>query len=144
MDGGSRVGGTARGGGVASPAVSILPCPAQTTAGVTCSSCRLCMNTTRLREQGITIGFAIHGTALLRRRATAALRTPDDPDRKLSSRVLIPRVEAELRAKLGRRPTNPEIAEVLGCSVSSVWEMRTSIERGTPTRKWGKSRRGER
>jgi hypothetical protein len=121
----------------------VIPCPAQTTEGVTCSSCRLCMDAERLHEQRLTIGFAIHGTPLLRRRATLALREPNNPDRKLSTRVLIPRAEAELQEKLGRRPTNKEIADVIGVTEASVWEMRKAIETGQPTRPWGVKRKGK-
>lgn len=40
--------------------LKILPCPEQT-RGVSCVDCRLCLNTQKLRDKGITIGFAAHG-----------------------------------------------------------------------------------
>jgi hypothetical protein len=41
--------------------VKILPCVEQT-RGVKCVDCRLCMDAPRLREKGIVIGFAPHGS----------------------------------------------------------------------------------
>jgi hypothetical protein len=41
---------------------SILPCPQQTRDNVTCDSCRLCWDDSRLRDAGLTIGFAVHGS----------------------------------------------------------------------------------
>jgi hypothetical protein len=112
----------------------VIPCPAQTTEGVSCSSCRLCMDSDRLREQDLTIGFAIHGTPLLRRRARLALERPDDPNRKRSLRELIPEFEVSFEAEHGRLPTNPECAREFDCDVSSVWEMRKSLRTGQPAR----------
>jgi hypothetical protein len=49
---------------VVHPGVRAIPCPAE--AGeegrVTCSSCRLCLDADKLRERGITIAFAAHGS----------------------------------------------------------------------------------
>lgn len=53
--------------------VEIIPCPAQTKEGVTCSDCRLCFNDDRLIESGFTIGFAIHGDHVTKKRARVAL-----------------------------------------------------------------------
>lgn len=41
--------------------LSILPCPEQTTEGVTCATCRLCTDDDRLRDSGMTVAFAVHG-----------------------------------------------------------------------------------
>jgi hypothetical protein len=38
-----------------------IPCPAQTKAGVSCSSCRLCFNADRLFNSNMGIAFAAHG-----------------------------------------------------------------------------------
>jgi hypothetical protein len=105
----------------------ILPCPAQTKDGVTCSSCRLCMNSLRLRDAGLTIAFAIHGTELTKHRARLALDDPDNPDRRLSSRVLIPRLVASYLAKEGREPSTRELADAIGISPSSVHQMRRRL-----------------
>jgi Sigma-70 region 3 len=107
--------------------VNVLPCPAQTKKDVTCSSCGLCMDSERLRAQRLTIGFAVHGTPLGQRRARLALADPDDPNRRLSSRVLIPRVIESFTAEHGREPTNAEIANAIGISPSSVWQMRRRL-----------------
>ncbi len=39
----------------------VLPCPEQTTPGVQCASCRLCLDDGRLRDAEISIGFGLHG-----------------------------------------------------------------------------------
>lgn len=106
---------------------AVLPCPAQTTSDVTCASCRLCMNEPRLRNEGLTIAFAIHGTELTKHRARLALNDPDNPDRRLSSRVLIPRIVASYLAQQGREPTTRELADAIGISVSSVSQMRQRL-----------------
>jgi len=49
-----------------------VPCPAQTTAGVTCVTCRLCFNTGRLRAAGLVIAFDPHGSG--RNKAAAAVK----------------------------------------------------------------------
>lgn len=41
--------------------LKVLPCPNQTRE-VKCVDCRLCLGDTRLRDKGITIGFAAHGS----------------------------------------------------------------------------------
>jgi hypothetical protein len=41
----------------------VVPCPQQTRAGVTCVSCRLCMDADRLHDRKLVIGFAAHGSA---------------------------------------------------------------------------------
>ena len=51
----------------------VLPCPEQTTPGVTCRTCRLCMDATGLWERGITIGFALHGDTIGLKRARTTL-----------------------------------------------------------------------
>jgi len=73
-------------GGAATPQMRVLPCPAQTRANVTCSSCRLCMNDQGLRDRGYSIGFEIHGTASVVRAARKALAAPSDPERRKTSR----------------------------------------------------------
>jgi len=115
-----------------SACVKLLPCPAQT-RNVPCSACGLCMNGERLLNEGMTIGFAIHGTQLLRRKARLALHDPANPDRKLTSRVLIPRFIESYRAEHGREPTQREIADGLDLNPSSVWEMMKSLRTGKPT-----------
>lgn len=110
----------------------VIPCPAQTTHGVTCASCRLCMNSERLFEEDLTIGFAIHGTPLLVRRARMALEDPENPDRKLSSRVLIPRAIERMTPLLGREPTTAELARELDMTYGSIWEMRRSLAGEAP------------
>lgn len=70
----------------------------------------------------MTIGFEVHGVQVTRKKARAALSSPDDPDRRLTSRELIPRLlaaEPEL--------TNGEIAARLGLHKSSVSEMRDTL-----------------
>lgn len=114
--------------------VHVLPCPAQTTGGVSCSSCRLCMDSGRLHGKGLTIAFALHGVPVTMRRARLALNDPENPDRKLSSRVLIPREIERFKTEHGREPNNRELAEALDMSESSVWEMRKSIRLGGPAR----------
>lgn len=75
--------------------VAVVPCPAQTRPDVHCSSCRLCFNDRGLLERGTAIGFEVHGSMFEKKKARQALLTPDDPDRRLTSRQLIPRVLAE-------------------------------------------------
>lgn len=107
--------------------VSVLPCPAQTTPKRNCANCGLCMNSELRRAKGQTIGFAIHGTPLTVRKAHLALTQPNNPNRKLSSRVLIPPFIASFTAQNGRPPTTKEIATALQISPSSVSQMRRSI-----------------
>lgn len=66
--------------------LDVLPCPAQTTEGVSCSSCRLCMDDVALRGRGYAIAFAIHGTNYVIKKAQQSLRTPGDDTRRLTSR----------------------------------------------------------
>jgi S-adenosylmethionine:diacylglycerol 3-amino-3-carboxypropyl transferase len=108
---------------------------------VPCSDCRLCFNDERLLRERLTIGFALHGVPVTMRRARMALNDPTNPDRKLSSRVLIPRFVAAYVAEHGKEPTNRVIAEALDMNESSVWEMRKSIRTGKPARD---ARRGRR
>jgi hypothetical protein len=105
----------------------ILPCPAQTRERVTCSSCRLCMDDAGILARGYAIGFELHGTPFTRRQALKALRTPDDPDRKLTSRELIPRFVAAYVVTHRRVPTRAEIARGLDLNRSSVNEMLASL-----------------
>jgi hypothetical protein len=107
--------------------VDVLPCPEQT-RGVTCTDCRLCFDDAKLRDRGYSIAFETHGTPFTIRQATKALRTPDDPDRKLTTRQLIPRVIAEIEAE-GEPVTNAELARRLQCSPSSVAQMRKTLAR---------------
>jgi hypothetical protein len=107
--------------------VDILPCREQT-SGVSCTDCRLCFDDAKLRERGYSIAFELHGTPFTVRQATKALRTPDDPDRRLTTRQLIPRVIEEIEAE-GKRVTNSEIARRLACNPSSVAEMRGKLAR---------------
>jgi hypothetical protein len=109
---------------------SVVPCPAQTKEDVDCAKCRLCMNAERLHKTETTIGFAVHGTALTQKRALLALNDPDNPDRRLSTRVLIPRFIIRFRAENGREPTNREIADGLNVSPSSVAQMRKKLKTG--------------
>lgn len=101
----------------------VLPCPQQT-RGVSCSDCRLCMDDGGLRERGYAIGFELHGTPFTLRQGRKALRSPDDPERRLTSRELIPRYLAE-----HPDATGAEIARALGLSPSSVYEMLATLER---------------
>jgi hypothetical protein len=56
----------------------ILPCPEQT-SGVSCVACRLCMRDDYLREAGITIAFAAHGSVGSKGKALAALAAAQAP-----------------------------------------------------------------
>jgi site-specific DNA-methyltransferase (adenine-specific) len=105
----------------------ILPCPQQT-RHKTCSDCRLCFDDAAVRERGYSIAFELHGTPFTVRQATKALNTPEDPDRKLTTRQLIPRAIAEMEAA-GEKVTNAAIARRLACAPSSVSEMRRTLAR---------------
>jgi hypothetical protein len=109
----------------ATAGAEILPCPQQT-RDVACTDCRLCFDDQGIRERGYSIGFEIHGAQVTRRRAKLALVDPDNPTRKLSSRILIPQLEAEAALE-GRTLSNREIAERLGMNESSVYEMRRAL-----------------
>jgi hypothetical protein len=106
---------------------AIVPCPAQTNKNVTCKSCRLCMNSARLLKEKLSIGFAVHGTALGVKKAILALRDPDNPNRKLTSRDRIPPFVDEFVSKQGREPTVREISEGLDLTPSSVYAMRKEL-----------------
>jgi len=97
----------------------ILPCPAQTTEGVTCASCRLCMNDRALLGRDYAIGFAVHGTAFTIRQAVKALRDPDDPDRRLTSRDHA----LAFRAREGRWPTKKELVKLANVNPASASQM---------------------
>jgi site-specific DNA-methyltransferase (adenine-specific) len=107
--------------------VEIFPCLEQT-IGRTCADCTLCFDDKALKERGYTIAFHVHGESPTVRAAVKALRTPDDPDRKLTSRQLIPRVIAAMEAA-GEKVTNAAIAKQLGCNSSSVAQMRKRLAR---------------
>ena len=51
--------------------VCILPCRHQVGKAHSCLQCRLCLNASALKKQGITIGFKIHGSTV---KAAAVLR----------------------------------------------------------------------
>ena len=55
----------------------VLPCPQQT-RGVTCAQCRLCTRDDFLRDSGLTITFAAHGSRPSRNKALRALETAAD------------------------------------------------------------------
>lgn len=42
--------------------LQVLPCPAQTSENVTCSSCGLCLRDNYLKQKELTIAFAMHGS----------------------------------------------------------------------------------
>jgi hypothetical protein len=105
----------------------LLPCPAQTKKGVTCASCELCMKTEHLRSHGLTIAFEVHGSNFTQRRARLALTDPDNPNRRRSSRELIPEFIELFLEKIGQQPTTSEIAEGIGITRSSVYQMRTRL-----------------
>lgn len=107
--------------------IEILPC-VQQTRGKTCDECRLCFDAERLFKDKLTIGFKVHGTNSGVRKAKLALRNPNNPNRKLSSRVLIPRFIAAFVSKHGRQPTNPEIAAALNLTTSSVSQMKKKLQ----------------
>ena len=107
--------------------VNILPCPAQTKAGVTCASCKLCFNAPRLFDDRLTIAFEVHGTEDGKRRSRLALNDPNNPNRKLSSRTLIPKFIKVFAKQHGREPTNKEIASALERSPSSIAQMRQKL-----------------
>ncbi len=53
--------------------VKLIPCPAQTHADITCTSCKLCWNDKRLREIGATVAFEAHGSGAKKARAKLEL-----------------------------------------------------------------------
>jgi hypothetical protein len=106
--------------------VDVLPCPQQT-RDRTCSDCKLCFDDQGLIERDYSIAFLVHGAPATVRAAKKALRARNDPNRRLSTRVLIPRVIAEMEAE-GAAVTNAAIARRLDCSPSSVADMRRRME----------------
>ncbi len=106
--------------------VDVLPCPQQT-RGVSCSDCKRCFDDEKLGALGYSIAFQVHGGGATVRRASKAIRTPNDPSRRFGTRELIPLVIADLEAK-GLRPTNAAIAGVIDCSASSVAQMRKKFD----------------
>jgi hypothetical protein len=76
--------------------VDVLPCPSQT-KDRSCTDCRLCLDDTKLRQRGYSIGFALHGIPVAKQRARLALSNPSDPDRRRS-------LEDRLRDLLDRTP----------------------------------------
>jgi hypothetical protein len=99
--------------------IEILPCPAQTSADVTCSSCRLCMDDTGLRGRGYAIAFEVHGTASSVRQASRALASPSDPDRRQTSRD----VALAYHAEHGYWPFPATLARLAGVRPTSAREM---------------------
>ena len=102
-------------------AVPIIPCPAQTRHG-NCADCGLCFNDKRLREEGLSIGFEVHGIPFAQRAARTALRNPDDPERRISSEERIRIIRERYLDTEGREPTVREVAEMIDLNPSSVWE----------------------
>lgn len=49
----------------------IVPCPAESVEGVTCATCGICTRDTKIREKGLTVGFAAHGSGT--KKAVAAI-----------------------------------------------------------------------
>lgn len=99
--------------------VPVLPCPAQTHAGVTCSSCRLCMDDIGLMERGYAIGFEVHGIPVTVRAAKLALRDPDDPSRRA-------RLDDQAREIVTGHPTitTGALAVKLNCSPTYASQLR--------------------
>ena len=61
--------------------IEILPCPAQTKKGTTCSSCRLCFDDEAIKRRRYSIGFEVHGDFVTKRAAHATL-VSQDPGRR--------------------------------------------------------------
>ena len=99
----------------------IIPCPAQTRHG-NCADCGLCFNDKRLRDDGLSIGFEVHGIPFAQRAARTALRNPDDPERRISSEERIRIIRDRYLAAEGREPTIREVAEMIDLNPSSVAE----------------------
>jgi hypothetical protein len=123
---------TASEGGPSQAGVDVLPCPEQT-RGRTCSECRLCFDDRALYERDYSIALSLHGTAFTLRQATKALHTPNDPNRKLTTRQLIPPTVAEMRTKgevdADGAIANTALARELACNPSSIAEMRRRLAR---------------
>lgn len=107
--------------------LDVTPCVEQT-RGRKCSDCQLCFDDTKLLQRGTTIGFSVHGAASTVRQATKALKTPDDPNRRLTSRELIPATIAAIEGE-GLRVTDAEIARRINRANSSVTQMRKTLAR---------------
>lgn len=114
-----------------SPGVDVLPCPAQTTPDVTCSSCRLCMNDEALRGRGYTIAFEIHGTGFTVKKAAESLRRPSDPTRRLTSRDHA----LAFLDEHGRLPRPTELQRLAGVSPASAKEMLARLRAEPTTRR---------
>lgn len=124
----------------ASSPVAILPCPAQTHEGVSCSSCGLCFRDERILERGYAIGFELHGIPYAVRQARLALTTPNDPDRRVPSKLRLARFRASFLLEHGREPTTREGMEAVpGLNKSSVWQwlryLRGEIDHPAETRR---------
>jgi hypothetical protein len=105
--------------------VRVLPCPAQTTAGASCSSCRLCFDDEALLERGYAIAFSVHGTASVVKLAVRALRDPDDPRRRFTSRDYA----LGFRRHYGHWPAAAELARIASVDPSSAQEMLARLRR---------------
>lgn len=102
---------------------SLLPCPAQTTPGVTCATCRLCTKGIFLHDARMVIGFEIHGLNVTKRAARAALTSPDDPLRRVPSEERIRLIRLRYLDEQGREPTKREVmAEIPDLHEASVYE----------------------
>lgn len=53
--------------------MKILPCPAQTHEDVVCTKCRLCFDDEGIRTRDYSIGFAVHGDHVTKKRAREAV-----------------------------------------------------------------------
>lgn len=113
--------------------LAVLPCPAQTTSGVTCSTCRLCMDDGALRERGYAIAFAIHGTAFTAKKAAESLRRPSDPARRLTSRDHA----LSFLDEHGRLPSPAQLQHLADVCKASAIEMLARLRRELATHKEG-------
>jgi hypothetical protein len=102
-------------------AVPIIPCPAQTRHG-NCADCGLCFNDKRLRNEGLSIGFEVHGIPFAQRAAKQALSNPNDPERRISSEERIRIIRDRYLNVEGREPTIREVAEMIDLNPASVGE----------------------
>lgn len=99
-----------------------VPCPAQTSHR-SCSDCRLCFDSEKLlRRQAVSIAFEIHGIPFAKRAARIALRTPDDPLRRIPSEERIRIIRDRFLRVEGREPTVREVGELIDLNSSSIWE----------------------
>lgn len=106
--------------------VKAIPCPEQT-SGVACTDCRLCFDDGKLRDRGAAVAFSVHGNSFAVKKATLALRTPDDPDRRKTTRELLPALDAAYMERLGRPPTVKEATLELGVAKGTVVAMRRTL-----------------